>query len=226
LRTRRDRPAAGPASFLAPGARPRAADPLFQWIAIGLAALPAAVLAGRFALEGFGAEPVEAITHTSGEWGLRWILVSLAITPTRQWLGWRRIAPLRRTFGLAGFAYACVHLTTWAVLDRELDLGEMAEDLTKRPYVMAGMAAFLLLVPLAVTSTRSWMKRLGARWVRLHRAVYAAAILAVLHHFWLIKADYAPAIAEAVVLASLLAARGAWRARRTTIERASRPSAP
>lgn len=184
-----------------------------HWIAIGLAALPAIGLAIEFALNGPGANPIEEITHVTGEWGLRLILLSLAVTPARRWFGWRRIAPLRRTLGLAGFSYACLHLSTWAFLDHGLDASAIFEDLSERPYVMAGMGAFCLLLPLALTSTRSAMKRLGQRWIRLHRAVYAAAILAIIHHFWLTKADYRPAIVHATILALLLAARLVWRAR-------------
>lgn len=184
-----------------------------HWIAIAVAALPILGLALEFAIDGPGANPIEEITHVTGEWGLRLILVSLAITPARQFFALRRIAPLRRTFGLAGFVYACLHLSTWAFLDLGLDTGAILEDLTERPYIMVGMGAFSLLAVLAVTSTRGWMKQLGQRWIRLHRAVYAAAILAVVHHFWLIKADYRPAIVHAIVLSALLGARLVWRAR-------------
>jgi sulfoxide reductase heme-binding subunit YedZ len=185
-----------------------------HWIAIILAALPALGLIAEFAINGPGANPIEEITHVTGKWGLRLILLSLAITPARRWLGWNNLAPLRRTLGLAGFTYACVHLSTWAFLDHGLDLHEISEDLTERPYVMVGMAAFCLLLALAATSTRRAMKRLGRRWITLHRAVYAVAILAVIHHFWLIKADYRPAIVHAGFLVLLLWARLAWRARK------------
>lgn len=186
-----------------------------HWIAILIAALPGLLLAGDFWRNGLGANPIEEITHVTGEWALRLVLLSLAVTPARRWFGWRQIAPLRRTLGLAGFAYACLHVSTWGFLDRGLDLAAIFEDLTERPYIMAGMGAFSLLVVLAVTSTRKSMKRLGQRWVRLHRAVYAAAVLGVVHHFWLIKADYRPAIVHATLLALLFGARFAWRARQT-----------
>jgi sulfoxide reductase heme-binding subunit YedZ len=186
-----------------------------HWIAIIVAALPALALVAAFAINGPGANPIEEITHVTGDWGLRLILLSLAVTPARRWLGWRQIAPLRRTLGLAGFTYACLHLSTWALLDHGLDLDEIFEDLAERPYVMVGMAAFSLLLTLAVTSTRRSIKRLGQRWVKLHRIVYAAAVLAVIHHFWLIKADYRPAIVHAAILTLLLGARLAWRAGKT-----------
>jgi sulfoxide reductase heme-binding subunit YedZ len=182
-------------------------------IAVAVAALPALELALRFALEGLGANPIEEVTHVTGEWALRLVLCSLAITPLRRYFGWIGIAPLRRTLGLAGFAYAVVHLLTWSFLDLGFDVDAIAEDLTERPYVMAGMAAFTLLSILAATSTRASMRRLGKRWVKLHRIVYAAAILGVIHHFWLIKADYRPAIVHAVLLAGLLGARLLWMVR-------------
>ncbi len=180
-----------------------------------MAVLPAIGLAAEFALNGPGANPIEEITHLTGRWGLRLILLSLAVTPARRWFGWRQIAPLRRTLGLAGFSYACLHLSTWALLDHGLDASAIFEDLAERPYVMAGMGSFSLLLALAVTSTRSSIKRLGQRWIRLHQAVYAAAILAVIHHFWLTKADYRPAIIHGAILALLLAARLIWRTRKS-----------
>ncbi len=189
---------------------------MLQPVAISLAALPALALAARFALEGFGANPIEDVTHVTGEWGLRLILASLAITPARRFFGWSRLAPLRRTLGLAGFVYACLHLSTWALLDLGLDLAAIAEDLTERPYVMAGMGAFALLLPLALTSTRASMRRLGRRWITLHRLVYPAATLAVVHHFWLLKADLRPAIVHAAILAALIASRLPLRLRRVT----------
>lgn len=182
-------------------------------IALVVAALPALALIGRFALEGLGANPIEEITHVTGEWALRFVLLSLAVTPARRFLGWRWAAPLRRTLGLAGFAYAAAHLGTWAILDLGLDAGAILEDITERPYVMAGMAAFVLLAALAATSTRAAMKRLGARWVTLHRCVYLAAALGVLHHFWLTKADLRPPLVHGLILAGLLGARLAWHLR-------------
>lgn len=182
--------------------------------AIVLAAAPALVLLLRFAIDGFGANPIEDLTHVSGRWALRLVLISLAITPLRRFFGWKWIAPLRRTFGLAGFAYALVHFLTWSVLDHGLDAEAVLEDLSKRPYVMAGMAAFSMLLILALTSTRQSMRRLGRRWGQLHRIVYVAAILGVIHHFWLIKADYRPALVHGFALVLLLGARILWIARR------------
>ena len=186
-----------------------------QILTIAITLLPAVGLAARFAAEGFGANPIEDLTHVSGEWALRFLILSLAITPARRWLGWRRLAPLRRTLGLAAFCYAAAHLTIWAVLDLGLDGAAIVEDVTERPYVMAGMGAFVILAALALTSTSGWMKRLGASWTRLHRAVYVAAGLALLHYAWLLKADLRPAIVHGAIVAALLAARVAWRLRST-----------
>jgi sulfoxide reductase heme-binding subunit YedZ len=188
--------------------------------AIAVACGPAIALGARFAIEGIGADPIKTLTHTTGDWALRFLLVSLAVTPLRRFAGLRRIAPLRRTFGLAAFAYALAHLLIWSVLDLGLEPAALVEDLTERPYVMAGMAAFAILAVLAATSTRAAMKRLGARWPLLHRAVYAAAVLALLHYFWLIKADLLPAWIHAAILALLLAARILWRFRRPAVEAA------
>lgn len=197
-----------------------------QTIAIALCLAPASALGFRFVSEGVGANPVEDITHLTGEWGLRFLLLSLAITPARRWLGLRWTAslswaaslgwaaPLRRTFGLASFAYIMLHFATWAWLDLGLDVPAIVEDVIERPYVTAGMSAFVLLAILAATSTRGSMKRLGKRWIRLHQLVYPAAILALLHFFWLIKADYQPAIAHGAVLAVLLLARVIWHQKR------------
>jgi sulfoxide reductase heme-binding subunit YedZ len=184
-----------------------------QILTITLALLPDLALGLRFAIQGIGANPVEDLTHVSGEWALRLLLLSLAVTPARRWFGWKRVAPLRRTLGLAAFAYVATHLVVWAGIDLGLDGDAILEDLTERPYVMAGMGAFVILLALAITSTRRWMKQLGPRWVRLHRLVYAAAALGVLHHAWLLKADLRPAFIHAGVLAALLAARLAWRFR-------------
>ena len=187
-----------------------------QIITIVIALLPAAGLAARFAIEGFGANPIEDLTHVTGEWGLRFLLLSLAVTPLRQWLGWSWAAPLRRTLGLAAFAYATLHLATWAFLDLGLDGAAIFEDLTERPYIMVGMAAFLLLAALATTSTRRSIRRLGAaRWSRLHWWVYPAAALGILHFFWLVKADDRAPILHGVVLLALLGARIVWKRRST-----------
>ena len=176
-------------------------------------ALPLAVFGASAALRGLGANPIEEITHFTGEWALRWLLVCLAVTPARLWLGWSWAAPLRRTFGLLAFGYATLHFCTWALLDLGLDPVAMAEDLLERRYIAAGTTAFALLLPLALTSTRGMVRRLGRRWVALHQLVYVAAIAAVVHFLWLVKADLTSPLIHAGILALLLAARLARPAR-------------
>lgn len=157
-----------------------------------------------------GANPVETITHTTGAWALRLLVLTLAITPLRRLTGWQALAPFRRTAGLLAFGYAALHFATWVVLDLGFDLAAVAEDVAERPYITVGFATFLVLVPLAATSTRPAMRRLGRAWNRLHRLVYLAALGAVVHFLWLVKADLRePAIYGAIV-AVLLGARLGW----------------
>ncbi len=184
-----------------------------QAIAIAAAALPAAVFATRAATLGLGANPIEELTHASGDWTLRLLLVTLAVSPARRHLGWAWAAPLRRTFGLAAFAYATLHFTTYFALDQFFDLAAIREDVLERRYITAGFAGFLCLLPLAITSTRGWIKRLGQRWIRLHRLVYIAAILGVAHYLWLVKADLLAPLIHAAVLAGLLLTRLVGRSR-------------
>ena len=157
---------------------------------------------------GLGANPVEAITHTTGEWTLRLLLATLAITPLRHLTGWVWLTRLRRMIGLFAFFYLALHFTTYAVLDASLDLAYVVEDVADRLYITVGFAAFVMLVPLAATSTNAMVRRLGPlRWRRLHRLVYAAGICGVLHYLWLVKADLRDPLVYAGILAVLLAAR-------------------
>ena len=184
-----------------------------QGIASIAVALPAAALVARATSVGLGANPIEELTHTSGDWTLRFLLLTLAVTPARRHLGWAWAAPLRRTFGLAAFAYATLHFTTYFALDQFFDLAAIAEDVLDRRYITAGFAGFLCLLPLAITSTRGWIKRLGQRWIRLHRLAYVAAILGVAHYLWLVKADLLAPLLHAALLAALLAMRLVGRSR-------------
>jgi sulfoxide reductase heme-binding subunit YedZ len=175
---------------------------------IALAALPAGVLALRAARGTLGAEPVETLTHETGQWALRFLLLSLAITPARRLLRAPFLAPWRRSLGLAAFGYACLHLSVYLALDQVFDWSAVVEDVAERPYVTAGATAFLCLVPLAATSTRGAQRRLGGRrWRNLHRLAYAAAAAAVVHFLWLVKADLREPLLYAGVLAALLGAR-------------------
>jgi sulfoxide reductase heme-binding subunit YedZ len=181
------------------------------WVA-GL--VPLCVLVFDAAADRLGAEPVEEILHRTGKWALRFLLASLSVTPLRRLTGWSALAPHRRTFGLLAFGYACLHLTTYLTLEVELDLAELEKSLVERPYITAGFTAFVLLLPLALTSTRRAQKRLGARWQRLHRLVYAALVAASVHFLWAVKADRLEPLLYAGVAALLLAPRAYWHLRR------------
>ena len=180
---------------------------LYQAAVLALALLPAARLAYGLAADRLGPDPVAELTHETGSWALRLLLASLAITPLRRIGGLRALAPFRRTLGLLAFFYACCHLLVYAVLDQGLAFDFLWEDVSERPYITIGLASFLCLLPLAITSTRGWIRRLGKRWVQLHRLVYVAAIAAVVHFLWLVKADLREPLMHATVLGTLFAAR-------------------
>jgi sulfoxide reductase heme-binding subunit YedZ len=169
----------------------------------------AAMALGLFGIAGFslGANPVEELLHRCGKWGLKLLLVTLAVTPLRRWLGWRWLIAFRRLLGLFAFFYVLLHFLVYLLLDQQLDLAAVLEDVVERPYITIGMAALLLLMPLAMTSTRGMMRRLGRRWKKLHRLVYPIAILGVWHYYWQVKLDTLEPTLYAVILAALLAAR-------------------
>ena len=190
-----------------------------------LALTPLAVLAWRIGqvwteadIDALGPDPVATIEHTLGLWALRLLLLTLAITPLRQISGQAALLRFRRMLGLYAFAYASLHLGAYLVLDLRGWWTLVFEEIAERPYITVGLAAWLLLVPLAVTSTRGWMRRLGRNWGRLHRAVYAVAVLAVLHFWWIVKSDYREPLLYAAILTALLG----WR----VWKRLSRRTAP
>lgn len=178
-----------------------------QVAAVALCSVPLALLIADGMGGGLGANPIEEITHRTGWWTLALLLATLSITPLRRATGWNRIARLRRTIGLAAFFYACLHVLTYFGLDQLFALDFLAEDIAERPYITVGFAAWLILVPLAVTSTRGWIRRLGKRWQRLHRLVYLAALLGVVHFLWSVKADSREPLIFAAVLLVLFASR-------------------
>ena len=175
-----------------------------------LCLVPLGLLISRGASGALGPNPVEVITHFTGDWTLRLLLVTLAVTPLRRLTGQAWLVRFRRMLGLFAFFYAVLHFTTYLWLDRFFDLGTIAEDVLKRPYITVGFAAFVLMVPLAITSTQDWIRRLGRRWKRLHRAVYAIGVLGVLHYLWLVKADLLEPAIYAIILAVLLGLRVPW----------------
>jgi sulfoxide reductase heme-binding subunit YedZ len=185
---------------------------------VAVALLPLAALAVGALLGALGANPIETVTHTTGDWALRFLLASLAVTPARQLLGLAWLAPYRRTLGLLAFGYASLHFLTWIGLDLFFSWDAVREDALERPFVAAGLLAFALMLPLAVTSTRGWIRSLGRRWNRLHRLAYGAGIAACVHFVWLVKADLLEPAIYAGVLFLLLGAR-AVRAVRSRIPR-------
>ena len=191
--------------------RPDAAVHYGKPLVFVLCLLPLLSIGWQIGTNSLGPNPVEAVLHATGLWALRLLLVTLAVTPVRRLTGLGWLVRFRRMLGLFAFFYAALHLAVYLVLDRELAWSEIVTDLSKRPYIMVGFAAFVLLVPLAVTSTRGWVKRLGRRWQLLHRTVYLIAILGVLHFLWLVKADLLEPLIYGAVLAGLLAFRVPWR---------------
>jgi len=186
---------------------PRRRRQLLQAAVTTIGLVPLAVLGFRAATGGFGANPIEEITHTTGESGLRLLILSLAVTPARRAFGWTWAAPLRRTLGLLAFLYVTLHGLTYVALDQFFDWPLLVEDVLERRYITAGFAGFLCLLPLALTSTRGMMRRLGRRWISVHRLVYVAVVLGIVHYLWLVKADLAPPLAHAALVAVLLGYR-------------------
>jgi methionine sulfoxide reductase heme-binding subunit len=170
--------------------------------------VPFGLMAHGAATGGLGANPIEAITHGTGDWTLRFLLLTVAITPLRVVTGWNLFARFRRMLGLFAFFYGCLHLVTYVWLDKFFSWPDIVRDVAKRPFITAGFTAFVVLVPLALTSTAGMIRRLGGRnWNRLHRLIYVSAIAAVVHYWWLVKADVSRPLRYAAVLALLLAVR-------------------
>jgi len=166
----------------------------------------------RLAWKGFhgmlGANPIEVITHSTGDWTLTFLLVTLSITPLRKLTRQYWLIGLRRMFGLYAFFYGTLHLTTYVWLDKFFDVHEMLADVAKRRFITAGLTAFVLMIPLALTSTKGWIRRLGGRrWQSLHRLIYFSAAAGVIHYIWLVKADLRKPLQYASVLGLLLTYR-------------------
>lgn len=175
-----------------------------------LCSLPFAGLAlGAFAVPGFslGANPVEMLLHSCGKWGLNLLLLTLCITPLAHFSGWRALFAYRRMLGLFAFFYACMHLLIYLVLDQSFLWSAVIEDVLERPYITLGFSAWLMLLPLAVTSTNSMIRRLGQRWTQIHRLIYPASILVAWHFYWQVKQDIREPLLYAAALSLLLA----WR---------------
>ena len=172
--------------------------------------IPAALLVWRAVADDLGANPIEAVTLSTGRWTLRFLLITLAITPLRRLTGWNRLITFRRMLGLFAFFYASLHFATYVVVDQFFDWETIVEDIAKRPFITVGFAALVLLVPLALTSTKGWIRRLGRRWQTIHRLVYVATALAIVHFIWKVKSDLRDPLFYASILAVLLGFRVFW----------------
>ena len=164
--------------------------------------LPLFTLVSGFYLNSLGANPIEHILHDLGEWGLRILLLALLLSPLSRMLKWIQVLQLRRMLGLFAFFYASLHLLCYLVFEQAFDIKAMIDDIWERPFIAIGFGGFLCLLPLAITSTRQIMRQMGQRWKLLHRLVYLAVILCVIHFWWLVKTD----ISEPLVYASLTTA--------------------
>lgn len=195
-----------------------------------LCLVPAAQLAWRAQAGRLTANPIEFVTLHTGWWALVLLMATLAITPLRRLTGWNDLIRVRRLVGLFAFFYTTLHLLTYVTLDRFFDFSGIGEDILRRPYITVGFLSFLMLLPLAITSTRNWVRRLGRRWQLLHRLIYPATALAVLHYYWKksAKADISEPLLFAGILVALLGARLAWwawqRTRRRTTDGAGTTS--
>ncbi|MGD0499657.1 MAG: protein-methionine-sulfoxide reductase heme-binding subunit MsrQ [Bryobacteraceae bacterium] len=193
--------------------------PKIRWGKILLFAVclaPFAWLARRAWNQDLTPNPIEYITHFTGDWTIRLIVATLAVTPLRKLLnrpGWIRY---RRMIGLFAFFYGCLHFLTYLCVDKFFDFHAIAKDIGKRPFITVGFTAFVCLVPLAVTSTAGWIRRLGGKgWQRLHRLIYVTAVAGVIHYYWLVKSDIRLPALYGVLVALLLGYRlGAWNPRR------------
>ena len=183
---------------------PRQAKPII-WVAC---LAPLAWLVYRAVSGRLSPNPIDDITDFTGQWALRLLLTSLAVTPLRRLTGWNGLIQWRRLIGLFAFFYVCLHLTTYVVLDQFFDAASIVADIAKRRYITVGMAGFLLLLPLAITSTTAWIGRLGRRWQHLHRAAYVAALCGIVHLLWIVKGnDLREPAAYGAVLAVLMSIR-------------------
>src|SRR5438045_2306916 len=174
--------------------------------------VPVGLLGWDAYAQNLGANPIEKITHTTGDWTLRFLLIALSITPLRKLLGIPALIKFRRMFGLYAFFYGSLHFLTYIWLDKFFNVHEMLVDVAKRKFITVGFTAFVLLIPLAVTSTAGWIRRLGGkRWQTLHRLVYVSAICGVIHYLWLVKADIRKPLEYGAILVVLLSYRAVLR---------------
>ena len=186
------------------------------------------LLCGAFGWLGLdlGADPVKKLEHECGSWALKFLLITLLVTPLRQLAGLSHLPRLRRMLGLFAFFYAVLHFSVYLSLDLEFNFRTLFADIAKRPYITLGFAALLLLIPLAVTSTNKMMRRLGRRWQKLHRLIYVIAVLGVWHFYWQVKRDVREPLIYAAILAVLLGYRWLKSRQRATVAKAAKPAIP
>jgi methionine sulfoxide reductase heme-binding subunit len=178
------------------------------------ALLPVAWLVWGIFQGTLGANPAETIQLQTGRWALKFLVLTLAVTPVRRLTGWNTVIQYRRMLGLFAFFYASLHFTSYIVLDQFFDWGAIVRDVPKRPFILMGFTAFVLLIPLAVTSTKGWIRRLGRRWQTLHRLIYVSAICATIHFIWKVKVATGDPTVYATIVAALLGFRVAWSVRK------------
>ena len=183
---------------------------ILKRVIFAAAFIPAAFLVYGAFSDNLGANPIDYITDTTGLTALSFLFLTLTVTPLRRLTGWNEVIRLRRMLGLFAFFYACLHLLTWVVLDWFFDWPRMAADIVERPFITMGMFTFLLLLPLAITSTNAMIRRLGRRWQQLHRLSYLAAVTVVIHFWWVVKADFREPRLWAVALCALFGFRAWW----------------
>ena len=197
--------------------------PLGKSLVFVISLLPLVWLCGQAWQGQLGANPVETLSHRTGDWSLRFLLLTLAVTPLRRLSGWNSVQSYRRMLGLFAFFYVSMHFAVYLIFDQFFDGRAILADIAKRPYITVGFAAFLLLIPLAATSTNAMIRRLGRNWRRLHRLVYLIGVLGVLHYLWLVKADHTEPLLYGGVLAVLLGYRlWWWRTHSATVSRSTR----
>jgi sulfoxide reductase heme-binding subunit YedZ len=190
-------------------------------VLFALALIPVAWLVYGTLTNNLGANPAEAIQLTTGDWALQFLLITLAVTPLRRLTGWNVVIQYRRMLGLFAFFYACLHLASYIVLDKYFDWHSMIADVSKRPFITAGFAAFVSMAPLALTSTKGWIRRLGRRWQKLHRLIYVSAICGAIHFIWKVKVVTGAPVVDGLILLGLLGFRVIWALRQRTIRQAA-----
>jgi methionine sulfoxide reductase heme-binding subunit len=186
---------------------------------------PLVWLAFRTITGRLGINPIEDLELTTGIWTLRFLIITLSVTPVRRLTGWNRVIQYRRMFGLFTFFFVCVHFAIYIGLDQTFALDLILKDVAKRPFITMGFTAFVLMIPLALTSTKGWIRRLGRRWQLLHRLIYVSAVCAAVHYLWKVKVMIGSPVYYAIVIALLLGFRVLWQLRSAKLLKTQRVTA-